>query len=188
MAPQTAERVRASDGESRRSAGLAMPMAELRDEYRLATRVSRSQRSADRDRPEMPGHRPRSRHDRRFARQQSRTDIAARAGFCRSPGAGAGWRGCNTADDKGGLVRGRGRRHAETDARHHRLEGKRIGDVNGQHAAAGSPSDELSQAFHPRQGSTDPMGWRPIDGGMDRHRPAVTLFTAKALPGTKICA
>ena len=149
-------------------------------------RCSRSQRPADRDRPDMPVLRPRSRHDRRFARRRNKTDIAAPGwAFAGRHWAPPRWAKAHTADDKADRSGRRKSRHAEPDARHHRLEGKRIGDVNGQQAAARSPSDEVSQAFHQRHASTGPTGWRPIVGGTDRHV-AVTLFTAQVLPDIKL--
>ncbi len=182
-----AERVQASDGENRRRAGLAVPMAELRDKYPVATGVrDRSDRQTAIGRTCRCFARGR---DMTGALRGDETERTLRRGVGFLPVAiGRRRMGQSaTADDKAGRSGRRKSRHAEPDARHHRLEGKRIGDVNGQQAAARSPSDELSQAFHQRHASTGPTGWRPIVGGTDRHV-AVTLFTAQALPDTKIRA
>ena len=53
--------------------------------------------------------------------------------------------GRNAAKDKADLVWRRAHRHAEPDARHRRLEGERISDVDGQQAASRLRSHKLPQ-------------------------------------------
>ena len=177
----TAERVPASDGESRRSAGLAVPMAELRDECPIATGVrDRSDRQTAIGRKCRGFARGRNMAGALRGDEAKRT-LRRRTGFLPVAIRRRRMGRSETADDKAGWSGRRKSRHAEPDARHHRLDGKRIGDVNGQQAASRSRSDELSQSFHQRHPSTGPPGWRLIVGGTDRHI-AVTLFTAEALP------
>jgi hypothetical protein len=60
----------------------------------------------------------------------------------------SGSMGRNAAEDKADPVRRRAHRHAEPDARHRRLEGERISDVDGQQAASRLRPHKLPQASH----------------------------------------
>lgn len=59
-----------------------------------------------------------------------------------------GLTGSKAAEDKAGLVGRRSYRHAKPDARHHRLDGKRIGDTDGQKATFRSRANKLLQPSH----------------------------------------
>jgi len=54
--------------------------------------------------------------------------------------------GGQTTEDKS--IRRSSCGHTESDARHHRLDGERIREKNGQKATSQSQPNKLSQAFH----------------------------------------
>lgn len=157
-----ADLVQASGGERGRSAGLAMPMAESRNEGLFANRMrNRSYRCTGIDRKRWGFARGR---DMIGALRRHETKRTLRCWSGRLPVARywGGPMGHKAAEHKADPVWRRAHRHAKPDARHHRLDRERISDVDGQQAASRRRPNKLPQASHKNENSTDATRWRRL--------------------------